>query len=205
MEKNVNANHYDDEIDLKELFLVLWAADFFSRGHGGVCCFICIYVLSISNQYKAVVLLAPAQSDGGGLSSALGQLGGLASLAGVSLGEGISSEAQIAQEILQSWGFVETFIEKNDLAIPVYAAQGWDAVSGELEINDDIYDVSENQWLLTDEETGEFRPPSSWELFERFSDILSVTEDRVVARNSINGVLFSADCKRLGGPLRGCN
>ena len=29
MEKNVNANHYDDEIDLKELFLVLWAGRFF--------------------------------------------------------------------------------------------------------------------------------------------------------------------------------
>ena len=44
------------------------------------------------NQYKATALLAPAQSSGGGLSGALGQLGGLASLAGVSIGGGESSE-----------------------------------------------------------------------------------------------------------------
>ena len=122
----------------------------------------------------------------------------------MSLGEGISSEAQIAQEILQSWGFVETFIEKNDLAIPVYAAQGWDAVSGELEINDDIYDVSENQWLLTDEETGEFRPPSSWELFERFSDILSVTEDKESSLVTLSMEFYSPQIAKVAD-LRGCN
>ena len=52
-----------------------------------------IYALSVPNQYIATALLAPAQQESGGLSGALGQLGGLASLAGVSIGGGESSEA----------------------------------------------------------------------------------------------------------------
>ena len=68
-----------------------------------------IYALSVPNQYKAMALLAPAKSDGGGLSGALGQMGGLASLAGISLGGGESGEAQIAQEIMKSWSYIEEY------------------------------------------------------------------------------------------------
>ena len=82
----------------------------------------------------------PSQS-GGGLSGALGQLGGLASLAGVSIGGGESSESQIAQEIMKSWSFVEGFIADNDLAVEVYAAEGWSKGSNELQINQDAYDL----------------------------------------------------------------
>ena len=73
-------NQYDDEIDLRELFAVLWAGKIkiiFITAIFAVASV--IYALSVPNQYKATALLAPAQSDGGGLSGALGQLGGLAS------------------------------------------------------------------------------------------------------------------------------
>ncbi|MDA8796849.1 Wzz/FepE/Etk N-terminal domain-containing protein [Luminiphilus sp.] len=180
MENNASGTHqYDDEIDLKELFGVLWVGKVliviitavFAIGS-------VLYALSIPNQYKATAVLAPAQSDGGGLSSALGQLGGLASLAGVSIGGGESSESQIAQEIMKSWSFVEGFIAENDLEVEVYAAKGWSKSSGELKIDDDVYDIDAQAWLLEDPETGEVRPPTSWELFERFSETLSVSQDK---------------------------
>ena len=92
MDSDPNVNSYDDEIDLKELFLVLWSGKFIIAAITAVFAITSVlYALSVPNQYKATALLAPAQSDGGGLSSALGQLGGLASLAGVSIGEGSSS------------------------------------------------------------------------------------------------------------------
>ena len=70
--QSVTTNDYDDEIDLRELFGVLWSGKIkiivitviFAVGS-------VFYALSIPNQYKATALLAPAQSDGGGLSSAL--------------------------------------------------------------------------------------------------------------------------------------
>ena len=179
MDSDPNVNSYDDEIDLKELFLVLWAGKFLIAAITAVFAISSVlYALSIPNQYKATALLAPAQSDGGGLSSALGQLGGLASLAGVSIGEGSSSEAQIAQEIMKSWGFVEAFISDNDLAVEVYAAEGWNKGTGELKINSNVYDTDENTWLLVDGETGELVPPTSWALFQRFSGMLSVSQDK---------------------------
>ena len=173
------AHQYDDEIDLKELFGVLWTGKILIVAITAVFAIGSVLVaLSIPNQYKATALLAPAQADGGGLSSALGQLGGLASLAGVSIGEGSSSESQIAQEIMKSWSFVESFIADNDLEVEVYAAKGWSKSSGELKIDDDVYDIDTQSWLLEDDETGEVRPPTSWQLFQRFNAMTSVSQDK---------------------------
>jgi len=174
-----NDTQYDDEIDLRELFMVLWAGKIKIIAITALFAIASvIYALSVPNQYKATALLAPAQSSGGGLSGALGQLGGLASLAGVSIGGGESSEAQIAQEIMKSWSFIESFIADNDLAVEVFAAEGWSKGSNTLKIDDDVYDVEKNEWLIEDDDTGELRPPSSWKLFEKFSEQLAVSEDK---------------------------
>ena len=184
MENDVQTNvrviqEYDNEIDLRELFGVLWAGKIKIVAITAVFAIASIiYALSVPNQYKATALLAPAQSSGSGLSGALGQLGGLASLAGVSIGGGESSEAQIAQEIMKSWNFIEGFIKENDLAVEVFAAEGWSKGSNTLKINGDDYDVEKSEWLIEDDDTGELRPPSSWELFEEFSERLAVSEDK---------------------------
>ena len=170
--------HYDDEIDLRELFGVLWAGKIKIIAITAVFAIASvIYSLSVPNQYKATALLAPAQSDGGGLSGALGQLGGLASLAGVSLGGGEGGEAQIAQEIMKSWSYIESFIADNNIAVEVYAAEGWSKGSNKLQINDDVYDTENNQWLV-ENETGVVGPPTSWMLFKAFSKLLAVSEDK---------------------------
>ena len=172
-------NQYDDEIDLRELFGVLWAGKIKIIAITAVFAIASIiYALSVPNQYKATALLAPAQSDGGGLSGALGQLGGLASLAGVSLGGGESSEGQIAQEIMKSWSYIEGFIADNNIAVEVYAAEGWSKGSNELQIDADLYDTATKTWLVENDNTGELGPPSSWELFEEFSERLAVSEDK---------------------------
>jgi len=174
-----NDTQYDDEIDLRELFGVLWAGSRKIIAITAVFAFVSvIYALSVPNQYKATELLAPAQKDSSDLSGALGQLGGFASLAGVAIGGGESSEAQIAQEIMKSWSFIENFITDNDLAVEVFAAEGWSKGSNTLKINDDDYDVEKNEWLIEDDDTGELRPPTSWNLFEAFSERLEVSEDK---------------------------
>ena len=179
MENNTQiSDQYDDEIDLRELFSVLWAGKVKIIAITAVFAVASvIYALSVPNQYKATALLAPAQSDGGGLSGALGQLGGLASLAGVSIGGGESSESQIAQEIMKSWSFVEGFIADNDLAVEVYAAEGWSKGSNELQINQDAYDSEGSEWLIEDD-SGVVGPPSSWQLFKAFSERVAVSEDK---------------------------
>lgn len=171
-------DQYDDEIDLRELFGVLWAGKIKIIAITAIfAAASVIYALSVPNQYIATALLAPAKSDGGGLSGALGQMGGLASLAGISLGGGESGEVQVAQEIMKSWSYIEGFIADNDLAVELAAVQGWSKGSNQLQINDGVYDAENKQWL-TENEAGVTGPPSSWSLFKAFSRRLAVSEDK---------------------------
>ena len=180
MENNSQTNdQYDDEIDLRELFGVLWGNKIKIIGITAVFAVVSlIYALSVPNQYKASALLAPAQQQSGGLSGALGQLGGLASLAGVSIGGGDSSESQVAQEIMKSWSFIEGFIAVNDLAVEVYAAEGWSRESNQLKFDNDVYEVKTKTWLVENDNIGQLGPPTSWQLFEKFSEMLAVSEDK---------------------------
>ena len=185
------AEQYDDEIDLRELFSVLWAGKKLIVGITAIFALVAVfYALSIPNQYRATAIVSPAQDGGGGLSGALGQLGGLASLAGVSIGGGESSEAQVAQEIMRSRGFIEEFISENNLAVEVFAAEGWDMGSNQLEINADIYDVDSSLWLR-DASAGKTVGPSGWELFKKFSGMFSVSEDTKTGMVSISVEYFS--------------
>ena len=193
MENNSQTNdQYDDEIDLRELFGVLWGNKIKIIGITAVFAVVSvIYALSVPNQYKASALLAPAQQQSGGLSGALGQLGGLASLAGVSIGGGESSEAQVAQEIMKSWSFIEGFIADNDLAVEVYAAEGWSRESNQLKFDNDVYAVKTKTWLIENDNIGRVGPPTSWQLFEKFSEMLVVSEDKKSGLISISIEYYS--------------
>ena len=170
-----NDTQYDDEIDLRVLFGVLWAGSRKIIAITAVFAFVSvIYALSVPNQYKAITILTPTQSDNSDLKGALGQIGGLASLAGVSVGSE-SSEAKTALEIMQSWSFIEGFIAKNNIAVEVYAAQEWSRGSNELQINEDLYDTETKTWLVKNDNTGDAGPPSSWKLFKSFSRRLEVS------------------------------
>ena len=179
LEKNIQiSNQYDDEIDLRELFAVLWAGKVKIIAITAIFAFASvIYALSLPNQYKATALLAPSQSSSSGLAGALGQLGGLASLAGVSIGGGESNEAQLAQEIMKSWSFIEAFIADNDLAVEVYAAQDWDKGSNKLQIDQDIYDTKTKLgWLRMIMVSRGLQAVGS--LYESFSERFAVSEDK---------------------------
>lgn len=192
MENKVqNDTQYDEVVDLRELFGVLWAGKNKIIAITAVFALASvIYAVSLPNQYKATALLAPAQLDSSGLSGALGKLDGLASLAGVSLGGGESSEAQIAVEIMKSWSYIEGFIAENGIAVEVYATEGWDAELNSLEINNDVYDAEENEWLIEDE-AGSIGPPSSWKLFQKFNEMLNVSEDKISGLVSISIEYYS--------------
>jgi uncharacterized protein involved in exopolysaccharide biosynthesis len=77
--------------------------------------------------YRATTVLVAASTDKGGLGSlgsALGQLGGLASLAGVNVGAA-DAQTQEALAVIQSREFTEAFIQDEQLMPKLYAAR-WD-------------------------------------------------------------------------------
>lgn len=84
-----------------------------------------VLVLTLTSWYRADVLLAPVRTTpADDLVSQLGSLGGLASLAGISVG-GSTSEPL---GVLQSRDLAREFIEQQNL-LPVLFARKWDAKS----------------------------------------------------------------------------
>ena len=184
--------NYDDEIDLRELFSVLWAGKKLIAAVTSLFAIVAvIYALSLANEYKSYAVVAPAESGGSALGNMAGQLGGLASLAGINIGSGENNETLEAMEIMQSWGFMEEFIETNNLQVPVYAGEGWDKASNTLKLDDRLYDAESKTWLIEDEDSGKRRSPTSWELFEEFDEKVSVSQDKTSGLITISVEYYS--------------
>jgi LPS O-antigen subunit length determinant protein (WzzB/FepE family) len=170
-ENTKNTEQYDDEIGLKELFTVLWASKVTIIAITTVFAVASVfYSLSIPNQYKATVSLTSAQQDSGGLSGALNQFGGLASIAGINIGGSDSRKTQITKEIMTSRSFIENFIDANDISAKLGAVIGWDKESNQLMYNQDAYDSQTQSWLTDD------GAPSSWDLYQSFSGMLAIEQ-----------------------------
>jgi uncharacterized protein involved in exopolysaccharide biosynthesis len=103
---------YDDEIDLWQLWETIWSGRWLIIAItslfavGGV-----TYALVAQEWWRAEVVLAPADKKGG-MSGALSQLSGLASLAGVSVGGGGGNEPLA---VLKSKDFARQFITEMNL------------------------------------------------------------------------------------------
>lgn len=165
----------DDEIDLRELFSILWRGKWLILvttiifGVAGI-----LYALQKPNVYQASALLAPSQSEGG--SAIGGQLSGLASLAGVNLGGGDANKTTIAKEVLQSRAFLTDFIHRYELQAPLIAAEGWSHSTEEWSYDREVYNPENGEWLADDE--GQSQKPTDWDLVKTFREQLSVSENK---------------------------
>jgi len=176
---NAQENHRDDEIDLRDLFSTFWKGKWIIIGVTFIFAIASVgYALYLPNEYKATAVLQPNESGTGGkLASLAGQFGGLASMAGIKLGTGESSDAVIAMEIMKSWGFAEEFINKHNIAVELFAAEGWDQVKNQLILNEEIYDIKTGGWVR-EAPKGKSVKPTSWELFEEFKERVSISQDK---------------------------
>ena len=173
----------DDEIDLAELWRAIWKGKWLIVAITSVfALFSILYAINLPDEYKSTALLAPASSSSSSsLSKLAGQFGGLASLAGINLGGGgAEDKTVVATEIIKTWGFLESFIVDNNIQVEVFAAEGWNRSSNQLVIDTDVYDVVNSKWVRDfDSGRGQKAEPSSWELYEKISDRISVSQDKI--------------------------
>jgi len=102
----------EDEIDLRELFAtILRGKKIIMLITTVVVAFSFIYVLKLPNIYKSEAVLIPTESKSGGL----GNLGGLAAMAGISIGGGGGSMSpDVAfNSLLNNYEFMKKFIVEN--------------------------------------------------------------------------------------------
>lgn len=170
-------DHEDQQIDLTELWSVVW-------GNKLVIVIVTLIFMALSvvyaikqpNIYKASVLLTPTSTEEG-VGALSGKLGGLASLAGINLGGKNSTKTFFALELIKSRVFIEKFINKYQLLVPLMAVENWDIKTNTLIYNEDVYDVENKKWMRKVEypQTPE---PSKWEAYRAFSDILAIDQDK---------------------------
>lgn len=136
------------------------------------------YSLSLPNVYRSTSVLIPTDDNSsGGLGAMLGQLGGLASMAGLNIGGGDAKSKFQLVELIRSRDFILSFIDKYDLKIVLFAAKGWDREANALIYDPAIYDIEKKLWVR-EVEPHQTKEPSDDESYEKFRDVFKVVLDK---------------------------
>ncbi len=169
----------DDEIDLAELFATLWAGKHII----GAFCAATILAASVflhtaDRKYTASVTLQPITSDQSVPN--LGGLGGLASLAGVSLPSGGASDFGTFEALLTSEEVAARVINRAPLIQKIYASE-WNADDGKYMPN--VPGPASNvlraiKYVLTGNSAGDYTPPNGQRLAEYVSKTLALSTNR---------------------------
>ena len=182
MQNNIHIqnNIADDEIDLRELLSVIWQGKWIIIAITTLFTVASVfYAINQPNIYKSEVLLAPAEQDQqGAFGSLTGQLGGLASLAGVNLGSnGGGDKTQMALEVLKSRQFTSEFIQKHNILPDLMAAKSWNRKTNTVIYDDELYIAEQNKWVREIE--APFNPePSMQEAYKEFKKVISTSKDQ---------------------------
>ncbi|WBX84775.1 Wzz/FepE/Etk N-terminal domain-containing protein [Sphingosinicella microcystinivorans] len=132
------AANADDEIDLVELAKTLWAG----RKTIAICLLVPIlailtYLHVATYKYEAVLAVTPTQSETNGLTTKMGNLGGLASLAGISMPQDSSALAfSLYLEGVYSRSLASALSKHEDLMRVIFkdewneGAKRWEKPSG---------------------------------------------------------------------------
>jgi len=133
--------------------------------------------LSIPNQYTSKAVVASNMTDSKSMGGALSKLGGLASLAGVSLGGGGTLSPEVLYEMITSNSFLASFIREYGLEKEVMAAEGFDASTNKFLYDPKKYDIKNEVWVR-DFKFPQTLEPSDIELVEKFKESLSASYAR---------------------------
>mgnify|MGYP001236666139 CR=1 FL=1 len=106
------------------------------------------YSLSLPNIYKSTAVLAPTSNTDGNLSSIANQYSNIASIAGIQLPSSAEADkVSMGLEIMKSFSFFETFVNKYDLLFKLQALKGWDQNNNKLIVDPKVFEESKNKWV----------------------------------------------------------
>lgn len=170
-------NSNTEVVSFKAMFAMLWRTKWFIIVFTGlVSVATVIYAINVPNVYRASAIYLPkSNDDAGGLAQLAGQFGGLASMAGINLGGGGADKTAAAIEFMKSRAFLQAFIDKRDLTVPILAAEGWDQESGNLLIDPELFDESKQVWVRA-APPGFQVTPTAWEAYDLFKKMISISE-----------------------------
>ena len=183
--KNMQENelYFDDEIDLKELFNVLWTAKkliiqitaIFAIGS-------VVYSLSLNNHYKSEsLLLARSSSENQGLS----KYSNLAAMAGISLPSSGEDKAAQTIELIKSRKFVKHLLTFENILPSILAATSYNNSTQELLFNQKLYESETKTWK-NKPKNNRTMIPSYLEAHKKYIGMLSIAQNKKTGFISIS-------------------
>jgi LPS O-antigen subunit length determinant protein (WzzB/FepE family) len=169
-------NNYDDDIDLSEVFNVLWDKIFYVGAITSIFSLVSIIVaLMMPNIYQSkATLMAVEQS---GMSGMVGKYSGMASLAGISLESKSDSKDQEAIARIKSFEFFSNNFLPNIKLENLMAVKKWTQASNTLTYDKSDFNSESRQWVRK-AKPPRSKIPTSQEAFEEFIEIMSVSKDK---------------------------
>ena len=171
-------NHFDDEIDLREIFYILLAGKWVIVSLTTIVSIIgVIYSLSLPNIYESKALLVPVNPS----SSIAGSLGAYNNLASSLVRTNFppsSDEGNSVKAIkkISSLSFFEDNIAPNIYLPDLMAVKSWNSKTNKVFFDESVYDISTKTWI------GEFsksmqKMPSAQTSFKEFESKISLNVD----------------------------
>lgn len=146
-ERDTDQSYIEDEIDLRELFAVLWL----NKNFIAILTFFAalasvFYALSLTNIYTAQTLMTPTSfSASASLSS---QYSKLASMAGFNLPSSKSgNQVEVALKLMQSKKLLDRLIQYESFLPDLMAAKSWDMDTNTVKYHQSIYDNENKKWV----------------------------------------------------------
>lgn len=137
-------------------------------------CLSVVIAVNQPNTYTSQVFMSPvSKSENGGLSNLAGQFGGLASMAGISLGGADGSDIEAAIEFMQSRGFLQNFISDRELMPDLIALESWDSEENKPVYNSNLYNSDEKTWTRQPP-AGKSIIPTAWEGYNKLLSQINI-------------------------------
>lgn len=170
---NVEKNTESYEINLSDLFRVIWQRKLFIIFFTSIFALSSVfYSLSLQNYFKSTALLELAgDSDFTAGSGASTGVGGLAAIAGLNLKGMSSDKAQIAKATLNSRDFFKHISGFDGVLEGLLATQEYDPNSKKIIYNDSIFNI-EKGWVNKDDQGNQL----AFTFFEAHKKFLSAAQ-----------------------------
>ena len=174
-----NKNRHEDfaaEIDLKEVFFVLWNKKILIGFLTTISAILSIiYALSLQNIYTSHSLLAPSITEDS-LSSKLGGISSFGSLAGIGLTASGSKSIE-AIERIKSFEFFSTYLLPNMKLQNIMAVKEWIPEGDTLIYDEELFNNNTGRWVRAVSYPKK-SIPSAQEAFLHFKKTLSISENK---------------------------
>tara|TARA_B100000131_G_C18123203_1_gene613697 strand:+ start:1057 stop:1947 length:891 start_codon:yes stop_codon:yes gene_type:complete len=161
-------NNTKEEIDIIGLLKLIWEGKKIIIATTTVFSIVAvIYSLTLPNIYESKALLSPVNEDIGSNQS-MGNVTGLANLAGINISNAANSNSLKAIEKAGTISFFKDNILPNIFLPNLMAVKSWDAETNTIFYDSDNFDNESQSFIKT---------PSAQESYKEFKDIFQLSQD----------------------------